>query len=45
MTVGAARSMLTMGASAEKYMSVVPESNMPVACMGVEFFLFVMVVL
>ena len=36
--------MLTMGASAEKYMYVAPESTMPVACMEVEFILlFVMV--
>ena len=31
-TLGAARSMLTMGALAEKYMSVAPESTMTVAC-------------
>ena len=37
------RPMLTMGASAEKYMSVAPESTMPMACMEVEFFLFVIV--
>ena len=31
-TFGAERSMLTMGASAEKWISVAPESTMPVAC-------------
>ena len=31
-TLGAARSMLTIGVSAEKYMSEAPESTMPVAC-------------
>ena len=31
-TLGAARSMLTMGSSVEKYMSVAPESTIPVAC-------------
>ena len=32
-TLGAERSMFTMGASAEKYMSVAPEYIIPVACM------------
>ena len=32
-TLGAERSMMTMGASSEKYISVSPESIMPVACM------------
>ena len=41
-TLGAAWSMLTMGASAEKYMSVSPESTMPVACKENVFFLVVM---
>ena len=31
-TFGAEQSTLTMGASAEKYISVAPESTMPVAC-------------
>ena len=31
-TLGVERSMLNMGASAEKLMSVAPESIMPVAC-------------
>ena len=31
-TFGAERLMLTMGASLEKYISVAPESTMPVAC-------------
>ena len=33
-TFGAARSMLTTGESMEKYMSVAPESTMPVDCFG-----------
>ena len=33
LTFGAKRSTLTMGASAEKYMSVDPESTIPVAGM------------
>ena len=41
-TLGSARSMLTMGASAEKYMSVAPESTMPVACKQDVCFLVVM---
>ena len=41
-TLGASRSMLTMGASAEKYMSVAPESTIPVACKEDVFFLVVM---
>ena len=44
-TLGAARSMLTMGASAEKYMSVAPESTMPVSCKEGVCFLVVMAVL
>ena len=31
-TFGSERSMLTMGESAEKYISIAPESIMPVAC-------------
>ena len=31
-TLGGARSMLTMGVSTEKYVSVALESTMPVAC-------------
>ena len=34
LTVGDKRSMLTMGASAAKYMSLAPESTMPVAIMS-----------
>ena len=34
MTFSAARYMLTTGASVEKYMSVAPESTMPVAFVG-----------